>query len=114
MTSATLINVFQVPADREAEFLALWERANEMLRSASGYTSTRLHRAVRPDARYRYINVAQIESVENWRTVVGGPDFVALSAEMADFQPAPALYEVVREHILSPEHGSRVERERLR
>ncbi len=100
MTRATLINVFQVPTDREAEFLALWERANDMLRSASGYASTKLHRAVRPDARHRYINVAQIDSVENWRAVVASADFVALSAEMAEFQPAPALYEVVREHDL--------------
>ncbi len=100
MTTATLINVFQVPPERDEEFLRLWEQANEMLQAASGYASTRLHRALQPDARYRFINVAELDSVEDWRAVVTSPEFVELSARMAEFQPAPALFTVVREHSL--------------
>ncbi len=100
MTTATLINVFQVPLGQDDEFLALWEEANEMLQSAAGYSSTRLHRALQPEAKFRYINVAQIDSVESWRGVVSSAEFVSISARMAKFEPAPALFTVVREHDL--------------
>ena len=100
MTSATLINVFQVPPGQDEEFLGLWEQANRMLQAASGYASTRLHRAVQPNATYRFVNVAEIASVEDWKAVVTSPDFVRLSTEMAKFTPAPALFSIVREHSL--------------
>ncbi|MDQ4138291.1 MAG: antibiotic biosynthesis monooxygenase [Actinomycetota bacterium] len=100
MTRATLINVFQVPPERDEEFLGLWERANELLQVAAGYESTRLHRALQPDAKYRFINVAEIGSVEDWRAVITSPEFVELSRRMAEFQPAPSLYTVAREHDL--------------
>ncbi|MFC0682646.1 antibiotic biosynthesis monooxygenase family protein [Lysobacter korlensis] len=105
MNGTTLINVFQVPPARDEEFLKLWEQANDMLRAASGYASTRLHRALQPDAKYRYINVAQIESIERWRGVIMSAAFQELSAKMAEFQPAPALFTVVREHELSSSTG---------
>ncbi len=98
MTTATLINVFQVPPGQDEEFLSLWEQANRMLQASSGYASTRLHRAVQPNAAYRFINVAQIDSVDNWRAVVTSPEFARISAEMAKFQPVPGLFTVVREH----------------
>jgi hypothetical protein len=48
MTIATLINVFEVPADREEEFLSLWEDADRLLRFQGGYVVTRLHGALMP------------------------------------------------------------------
>jgi heme-degrading monooxygenase HmoA len=98
MTIATLINVFEVPADREEEFLSLWEDADRLLRSQRGYVVTRLHRALMPDTRFRFVNVAELDSVEQWREVIGSAEFRALAEQMSDFRPSPRLYQVVREY----------------
>ena len=97
MTTATLINIFDVPAGREEEFLSLWEAANR-LRSRGGYVVTRLHRALMPDTRFRFVNVAELDSVEQWREAIGSAEFRALAEQMSDFRPSPGLYQVVREH----------------
>ena len=102
MPAATLINLFRVPPEREEEFLRLWEQADELLRAASGYTSTRLHRALQPDAQYRFINVAELHSVDDWRAVITSPEFTALAAKMSEFQPTPGLYAVARQHVAEP------------
>ena len=57
-----------------------------------------MHRAVTPDPRFRFVNVAQLESVDAWRAVVNEPEFRAISAKMAAFHPTPALYTVAVEH----------------
>ena len=98
MTTATLINVFDVPAEREEEFLSLWEDADRILRSQGGYVVTRLHRALMPDTRFRFVNAAELNSVEQWREVIGSAEFRALAEQMSDFRPSPGLYQVVREH----------------
>ena len=46
-----LLNPFEVPAGKEQEAIEYWERGAEVLRKAPGYISTRLHRAISPDAR---------------------------------------------------------------
>jgi heme-degrading monooxygenase HmoA len=94
VAQAVLINCFEVPADRAEEFLDLWGQANDLLRDAGGYRSTRLHQALAPDARFSFVNVAELDSVETWRSVITGAEFQALSARMADFHPTPALYRV--------------------
>lgn len=98
MTTATLINCFEVPAEQDERFLGLWHQADELLRTRGGYRTTRLHRSVGPQARYRYINVAELDSVETWQSVIGSREFGALSAQMAEFQPTPGLYSVAVAH----------------
>jgi hypothetical protein len=94
MSSAVLINCFEVdPADDE-RFLALWRQADELLRSRGGYRSTRLHRAVGPQARFRWVNVAELDSVETWQSITSSPEFGAIAAQMAGFRPSPGLYAV--------------------
>lgn len=95
MTTATLINCFEVPAEQEDLFLALWHQADELLHSRDGYRSTRLHKALGPQARFRYVNVAELASVETWQSVIASPEFRAISAQLADFHPTPGLYTVV-------------------
>jgi heme-degrading monooxygenase HmoA len=95
----TLINYFVVAPGQDEEFLELWRQADELLRTSGGYTRTRLHRALQPDARFRYVNIAALGSVETWRSVVSSEEFRALSARMATFQPSPALYEVEIDNI---------------
>ena len=99
MTTATLINCFQVPAEREAEFLTLWHQADALLRSRGGYLTTWLPKALQPDSRYQYINIAELDSVETWKAAaITSPEFTAVTAEMAEFHPAPGLYTVTVSH----------------
>ena len=48
----TLINPFEVPAGKEAEALAFWEKAAAFMKQQPGFISTRLHRALVPWANF--------------------------------------------------------------
>ena len=98
MSSATLINCFEVAPDQDERFVALWQQADELLGSRGGYRSTRLHKAMGPQARFRYVNVAELDSVETWQSVIGSPEFGAIAAQIADFHPSPGLYMVEIAH----------------
>ena len=93
--SVILINPFEVPADVPDEsFLEGWQRAADFMRKQPGFLSSRLHRALAPDARFRFINVAEWESPQEFQAAVGSQEF----RELARDAPGnfPALYEVVR------------------
>ena len=98
MSSATLINCFEVAPDQDERFLALWKQADELLRKRGGYRSTRLHRSLDPRARFRWINVAELDAVETWQSMIRSPEFGAIAAQMAEFRPSPALYEAEVAH----------------
>jgi heme-degrading monooxygenase HmoA len=98
MATVTLINRFEVPAGREDEFFGLWQRVNVYMQAKPGYLRHTLHRALAPEAPYRFVNVAQWESAahfqaahdEGFRALVSQPGWEA-------FPSHPALYEVVHE-----------------
>lgn len=69
--SVILLNPFDVSAGKENEALALWERTAEAMRKSPGFISTRLHRAISPDARFRPINMAEWESPQHFRECPG-------------------------------------------
>ena len=90
-----LINAFEVSeGTNDDEFLRGWERAAEFMRQQPGFLSTRLHRALVPDARFRFVNVAEWASPQDFQAAVGSEEF----REIASGGPAgsPALYEIVR------------------
>ena len=93
--SVILINPFEVPegADDE-EFLRGWQRAADYMREQPGFVSSRLHRALAPDARFRFINVAEWESPQDFQAAVGSEQFREIAAGAGP--GSPALYEVVR------------------
>jgi heme-degrading monooxygenase HmoA len=93
--SVILINPFEVPEGTDdEEFLHGWERAAEYMRQQPGFVSTRLHRALRPDARFRFINVAEWASPQDFQSAVGSEEFRDIAKGGAP--GSPALYEVVR------------------
>ncbi len=89
-----LINVFEVPAQADAAFIAGWERAREFLAGRDGLGATALHRALREDVEFRFVNIARVESPRVWRDAVTDPGFPG--REMP-FKSHPSLYGVVRE-----------------
>jgi heme-degrading monooxygenase HmoA len=90
----TLINAFEVPPDADQAFIAGWERARDFLASKQGFQATALHRALRPDVDFRFVNVARVESQQAWREAVADPAF---PGGKLPFKAHPSLYEVVRE-----------------
>ena len=90
------INCFEVPAAREDEFLRLFEQVNAHMRSQPGYIGHRLHRALAPDARFRFINYVFWASVEDFRAA-HGESFrrIVSQPEWRDFKSTPTLCEIV-------------------
>jgi len=93
----TLINLFEVPPGGEAEVIAAWERARDFLSGEPGYISTRLHRALAPDAPYALVNVARWESAEAFRAAAARLQAAGVFPEMAGVRYTPGLFEVLRD-----------------
>ena len=90
-----LINPFEVPQETSDEqFLAGWQQAADYLQAQPGFVDARLHRAVSPDPRFRFINVARWESPEAFRAAVSSDGFRQLATGTPPNHPA--LYQVVR------------------
>ena len=93
--SVTLINPFEVPEGTDDEdFLRGWQRAADYMREQPGFVSTRLHRALAPDARFRFINIAEWESPDHFRAAVSSEQFREIAKGAGP--GSPALYEVVQ------------------
>ena len=96
MTNAVLINVFEVPAGHDEEFLRGWQAARDVLRRQPGFVSARLHQSLDPAAAFRFVNVAEWASPEDFRRAVATPEFQELVRGMP-FAGHPALYRICAE-----------------
>src|SRR5688500_10252962 len=91
-----LINPFEVaPEVADREFLEGWQRAADYLQPQPGIIGTRLHRAASPDARFRFVNVAEWASLEAFRAAVSSEGFRRIAGDNRS-PNQPALYQVVR------------------
>jgi heme-degrading monooxygenase HmoA len=91
-----LINAFEVSPDADDEFIRGWEAARDALSSQPGYIDTALHRAVSPQADFRFVNVARWRSPRDFQAAIESAAFREATAGLARFRAHPALYEVVR------------------
>lgn len=89
----TLINAFEVPVDDETGFLEQWKRTSAQVQGQEGFIDTRLHRALRDDARFLYVNVATWESEEAYHAAFR--KIVVAEGGDADVHANPALYRIV-------------------
>ncbi len=94
--SITLINPFEVPQGREEQFLKEWTEAAEVIRKEPGFLSSRLHKSLDPQAKFRFINVAQWESAQHFRAAMSKEAFQKLIQKM-NYIAYPGLYEVIAE-----------------
>ena len=93
--SVTLINPFEVSdGTGDEDFLRGWERAADYMRQQPGFLNSRLHRALAPDARYRFINVAEWASPQDFQAAVSSERFREIAKGAGP--SSPALYQVVR------------------
>ena len=94
MTNFVLINPFEVPEDVDDErFLEGWGQAADYMRSRPGFVGSRLHRAVSPNPRFRFVNVAEWASPQDFQAAVTSPEFRAMATNTPP--TSPALYEVM-------------------
>lgn len=96
MQKTILINSFEVPQGKEEEFLQAWKEAAEHLRHEPGFLSTQLHQSLDPQARFRFVNVAEWESPQHFQAALSTEAFRQISRKMP-FTAYPALYRVVAE-----------------
>ena len=95
MSNLILINPFEVPPHvDDDQFLAGWERAADLLRDRPGFAGTRLHRAISPQARFRFVNVAEWQTAQQFQAAVTDDAFTRLAQNSPPNYPS--LYEVVR------------------
>jgi heme-degrading monooxygenase HmoA len=98
MPAITLINSFEVPAGREDQFLQFWKQVNAYMQKKPGYLGHKLHRAITPDAPFRFVNVARWASMAHFQEAHdAGFRELADRPEGSGFQPHPILFEVVHE-----------------
>lgn len=89
-----LISAFEVPPDADATFISAWEQARELLSQREGAALPALHRALRSDAEFRFVNVARVESPKAWRQAIGDTE---LPGGTMRFKAHSGLYEVLHE-----------------
>jgi quinol monooxygenase YgiN len=93
----TLINVFTVDAARQAELIALLDRATvEVMRHLPGFVSANIHRSLDGT---KVANYAQWRSKEDFQAMLKDPRAQEhMRAVTAMAQAEPVLYEVASVH----------------
>jgi heme-degrading monooxygenase HmoA len=89
-----LISAFEVPPDADEAFIAGWEHARDVATARGGSSVTALHRALRGDAEFRFVNVGLVESPQAWRQSIGDGES---PGGAIPFKAHSGLYEVVHE-----------------
>ncbi len=96
-TNAIIINPIEVPSGREEEALAIWDQYAAYFRQQPGYISTKLHRALDPNAKFTYVNIAEWESMDTFMTALNSEEIKSIGDGFPQEMPHfPAPYEIVR------------------
>ena len=65
--TATLINAFIIPEDKEEDFLKNWKKTTDHFSRKKGFIETLLHRNTGVgNQTFMYINIAKWDSKETW------------------------------------------------
>lgn len=94
----TVVNLITMPAAAADAFVHGWQNTTAPLRDAPGFRGTRLLRALSPEDPYQVINVAQWDSIQQWRTALSAIQPDAASRERAEatgIKPQHFFYQVV-------------------
>ena len=93
-----LINCFEVPAGSEEDFLLAWREVNQYMAEKPGYLGHRLHRALAPDAHFRFVNYVEWERLEDCQAAHDAGFRALVGRETwRPFRSTRALYEVAHE-----------------
>jgi quinol monooxygenase YgiN len=87
-----LINVFEVSAGREQEFIAWWKQCSDTLKREPGFLDATLHQSLKPDSRFQFINLAHWATAEALDLALARNRELLQSLQVG--KGIPALYEV--------------------
>ena len=97
MANVIVVNPFEVPKGKEEQALAMWDKFAEYFRRQPGYVSSKLHRAISPDARFHLVTVAEWASPDHFMAALKNPELQRIAEAATDHSPNyPRLYEVIR------------------
>lgn len=97
MAHITVINPFEVPQGREEEALSMWDVFAAYFRKQPGYISTTLHKAIDPEAKFHFINIAEWETVEAFQAALSNPELMEIAQDLPqDIPHYPGIYEIIR------------------
>ncbi len=95
----TLINVFSVPAAKEAEFVQWWQDVKEHITKQEGFISGKFHKSIKPDSRYNFINVAIWDNEEvYWKAYEKNVTPMKAQLGRLGVEMTPALYHIAFEY----------------
>lgn len=93
-----LINCFEVPDGRDEQFLARFREVNKYMVRKTGYVGHQLHQSLTADARYRFVNYVEWQSIEHLTAARDERYGELVRAVLADgFTSTHALYEVLHD-----------------
>ena len=75
MANVIVVNPFEVPKGKEEQALAMWDKFAEYFRRQPGYVSSKLHRAINPDARFHLVTVAEWASPDHFMAALKTRNF---------------------------------------
>ena len=90
----TFINCLVVAPGDEAAAFAVWSEVNRYMVAKPGYRWHRLHRRLRDDAPFGFVNVVRWDTVGAWEAA-HDEGFRALTARPLPFRPVATLCELV-------------------
>lgn len=93
MADSIFINCIEVPEGRDDEFLEGWRTVHRYMQKQDGYISTRLHKSLKPDADFRYVNIAKFKNPPSFLKAISTEEFKELTAG-DPFKRTFSLYEV--------------------
>lgn len=95
----TLINVFSVPAAKEAEFVQWWNDVKGHITNLEGFISGKFHKSIKTESRFNFINVAIWENEEvYWKAYEQSVTPMKAKLAQLGVEMTPALYRVALEY----------------
>ena len=73
--SVTLINIFEVPAGDEGEFIVAWEKTRDYLKTHPAHIETALHQSLH-DTKFHFVNIGTGRQKKNSMPQSAARDFV--------------------------------------
>lgn len=90
-----LINVFTVPNGKEDEFVKWWEDVKANITKQQGFISGQFHKSIKPDSRFKFINVAIWENEDlYWKAYEKSVTPMKTKLAQLGVEQNPALYNV--------------------
>ncbi|MDJ0718998.1 MAG: antibiotic biosynthesis monooxygenase family protein [Prochloraceae cyanobacterium] len=97
MGNIIVINPFEIPKGQEERALAMWDNFAKYFRRQPGFVSSKLHRAINPNARFHIVTVAEWASQDHFMAALKNPEFQRIKETSTDYYPNyPELYEIIR------------------